>query len=272
MRCSKPLTFGVSVERPLGTKIPCGKCMACRINKRTEWSIRLEHELEYWNGNASFITLTYDDAYLHLSGLVKRDLQTFFKRLRKKYREIKYYAVGEYGDLNQRPHYHAIVFGYKPNDLYFQEEVGGRKRYTSKELDSIWKLGRTNVGVVEHDSIQYVCGYVIKKLGGELAYVHYGCRQRPFALISKGIGLRHVSDNQEKYKENPQVIKKGKSFALPRYYRIKADVNPIKIEGSALKAQVKYAEKMNESASQTFQKQNEQREKNLISRKEHYEK
>lgn len=272
MKCTSPLTFGQSVEKSLGVKIPCGRCMSCRINKRTEWTIRLEHELEYWNCNASFVTLTYEDSYLHLSGLVKRDLQNFFKRLRKKYKEIKYYAVGEYGDLNMRPHYHAIIFGYKPCDLYFQEEVGGRKRYTSSELDGIWKFGRTNVGVVEHESIQYVCGYILKKLGGEQADVLYGSRQRPFALISKGIGFRHVSDNKEKYKKNPQVIKKGKSFALPRYYRIKADINKVKIEGSALKAEVKYAEALEKSASQNYQKQNEQREKNLISRKEHYEK
>ncbi|QCS36894.1 replication initiation protein [Tortoise microvirus 21] len=272
MRCTSPLTFGQSVENPLGVKIPCGRCMACRINKRTEWCVRLLHELEYWDHKASFITLTYDDAYLHLSGLVKRDLQTFFKRLRKRYKDIKYYAVGEYGEENLRPHYHAIVFGFKPNDLYFQEESRGRKRYTSKELDSIWKLGRTNVGVVEPDTVQYVCGYVVKKLGGDLANYVYGPKQRPFALISKGLGLRHVLDNKEKYQENPEVIRKGKRLALPRYYRVKAEVNPIKIEGASLKSQVKYAEELEKSASQTFQKQNEQREKNLQSRSDHYEK
>lgn len=42
--------------------IPCGKCMACRINKAEEWSTRcalelLDHE------HACFLTLTYDDSF-----------------------------------------------------------------------------------------------------------------------------------------------------------------------------------------------------------------
>ena len=47
--------------------------------------------------------------------LQKSDLQKFFKRLRKKTHEkISYYAVGEYGDNTQRPHYHIILFNAIP--------------------------------------------------------------------------------------------------------------------------------------------------------------
>ena len=71
-----------------------------------------------------FITLTYNNNNLpKYKSLVKKELQDFFKRLRKKYGEgIRYYACGEYGPKGKRPHYHAIIFGWKPKDLkYFKE-------------------------------------------------------------------------------------------------------------------------------------------------------
>jgi hypothetical protein len=44
---------------------------------------------------------------------VKRDLQLFFKRLRKAYPDVKlrYFACGKYGEQFARPHYHVILFG-----------------------------------------------------------------------------------------------------------------------------------------------------------------
>ena len=116
MQCTKPITlFKVGTKTyPLGLEVPCGKCLHCRKKQRSEWAMRLYHELGY-HQDSVFLTLTYNDKSLPKNdSLVKRDLQLFFKRLRKALpsdKKIKYFACGEYGDDKECPHYHAIVFG-----------------------------------------------------------------------------------------------------------------------------------------------------------------
>ena len=56
--------------------VPCGKCAACMQRKRSEWSVRLQNELQYAS-SAAFITLTYSDEYfqeLHPLGSLIGDL------------------------------------------------------------------------------------------------------------------------------------------------------------------------------------------------------
>ena len=70
--------------------------MACRKARAAEWSVRLMHELDSWSSGV-FVTLTYNTEHLPDSGsLSKRDLQLYFKRLRRSLgdRRIKYYACG----------------------------------------------------------------------------------------------------------------------------------------------------------------------------------
>ena len=74
------------------------------------------HEASLHERNC-FLTLTFDDLHLPASGSVNvRDVQLFLKRFRKAltYRnmKIRFFACGEYGDKNLRPHYHLIIFGY----------------------------------------------------------------------------------------------------------------------------------------------------------------
>ena len=96
--------------------VGCGKCLSCRIAKRKEWSTRLWHELAYHNKSV-FLTLTYDDYNVpDNESLRLKDLQLFFKRLRKSlykadFPRIKYFACGEYGNMTARPHYHSIIYG-----------------------------------------------------------------------------------------------------------------------------------------------------------------
>ena len=87
MRCTKPvrLMHLNHVEYPDGLLVPCGKCLACRIARRQEWSMRVIHELSGYK-DAVFLTLTYSDEFLPDHGsLVVADLQKFIKRLRKQY-------------------------------------------------------------------------------------------------------------------------------------------------------------------------------------------
>lgn len=68
-------------------KIPCGRCLACQINKANDWSNRIMLEKED-HEHSYFITLTYDDDHLvdyegnplvspALPSLYKKHLQDF---------------------------------------------------------------------------------------------------------------------------------------------------------------------------------------------------
>ena len=99
--------------------VPCGKCGACKFNRRMEWSFRLAIELRYAH-TADFLTLTYSDEIVPKNSfgiptLKKADYRDFLKRLRKfndgnKKSRIRYYVVGEYGTETHRPHYHMVLF------------------------------------------------------------------------------------------------------------------------------------------------------------------
>lgn len=205
MRCTRPINDGS------GRRVPCGRCISCRINKGQEWKDRLLHELESWP-NATFLTLTYDPEFLPVDGsLNKSQLQLFFKRFRKSKdklgERIRYYAVGEYGDQTKRPHYHAIVFGGK---------------YEDKVSDS-WGMGLVHCGSVTEQSIAYVTDYVTKKLYGPKAKEEYGGRLPPFALMSKGMGKEWMYSNVDFLVKNGGLRKNGRVYSMPRYYMRKLE-------------------------------------------------
>lgn len=149
---------------------------------------------------ATFATLTYGELPEGAS-LKPSDVQKFLKRLRKKGHEIRYFAVGEYGDVTQRPHYHLVIFGY-PNCDY------GRSRYTKKitsccgpcdEIQETWGLGHVLLGEANEHSLQYVAGYVVKKMTNAknpkvLEWLNG--RNPEFARMSlkPGIGANSLSD------------------------------------------------------------------------------
>ena len=151
-------------QYPDGLLVPCGRCLACRISKRREWSLRMLHELADYD-DAMFLTLTYNDDNLPPNGsLVKADLQKFFKRLRKRLdvdgRKIRYFACGEYGEQTQRPHYHAIIFGLSLRDEDKQLVVDS----WDKMSWHVPQIKKKAFGMVEPDSIAYVAQYIDKNI------------------------------------------------------------------------------------------------------------
>lgn len=120
--------------------------------------------------NAScFITLTYRNEDLpEVGSLIPRHLQAFHKRLHNQllYKTglgIRYFACGEYGDLNKRPHYHSIIFGHEFGDLkFYTKNSRGEDIFTSKALDKLWGHGECKVGAVTFESASYVARYCLK--------------------------------------------------------------------------------------------------------------
>lgn len=195
--------------------VPCGKCGECIKRRKQSWSIRLMLEsLSY--SDSIFLTLTYDDLSIPLvkcgddgvvySTLFKRDLQNFWKRLRKDLdlqgRRIKYFACGEYGDNTQRPHYHAIVYGLSMYDRELIEEN--------------WDKGFCKIGSVTIESCNYVSGYIQKKL--DKSDKDYFPRNPEFQCMSRGIGKDYLIEHFEELISDGFIRFNGRKIPLPRYF------------------------------------------------------
>lgn len=220
MRCITPLT----VKNPKFQKmpwleshieVPCGKCPACRRRRSAAWCFRLLQE-ERHCVSSHFVTLTYDVEHLPvtengLMTLVPSHLTDFWKLLRYYYDgryKIIYYACGEYGSMNKRPHYHAIIFNC-PQDLYVKA----------------WKYGMINVGNVNASSVGYTTGYMEKPfdVNGD---DDNDDRVKEFSRMSKNLGLSYLTKSIVNwYKSDLSrlyvTLDGGVKVAMPRYYRDK---------------------------------------------------
>lgn len=243
--------------------IPCGKCIGCRIMQREDWTTRIEMEARMYPKNEVwFITLTYDDE--HIPGMITAtgeilrkvqytwkpgeekprsvqilyypDIQLFLKKLRKKYK-IRYFCAGEYGEKTARPHYHMILYGWKPTDLksIYKKRCNGY--FTSQEMENMWGNGQIQIAQAVPETYRYVAGYVTKKMyeiDGKKANVYYDLGQtKPFAKMSlkPGIGDAWYEEHKEEiWKTGYIQCTSGKRARIPRYYEKKMEAeNPTRL-------------------------------------------
>lgn len=193
-------------------KVPCGKCVSCLVNRRSDWSFRLEQEHKY-SSSAYFVTLTYDQKHAPSDGgLVKRHLQLFMKRLRKMdgTNKIRYYAVGEYGSKSGRPHYHLLLF-----NLVNPDHCRAAWRDDQKKA-----VGIVHIGNVTPASVAYVTKYMVQPsfVSSELP--------RPFSVMSRayGIGGRYLTDEMVSWHradDRNYTMRHNQKLRLPRFYREK---------------------------------------------------
>ena len=223
--------------KDLEFRVPCGKCLPCQKKRRSEWSLRLEHEYLF-SESALFITLTYSDLNLPRTKegyptLYKKHLQDYIKRLRNenvKYvtktlgcskkevklrsRPLRYYAVGEYGTKTRRPHYHLILFNMDVENI--------------APVKNQWKFGMSDVGTVTSASINYVTKYMFKQFNRKTDK-----RTPPFSLMSKkpiighdyiqNYGVHHIeSESLEVRDQNGHVRRLPKAY-LRRLFTNKED-------------------------------------------------
>jgi len=231
MRCLKPRTVGFksdgktiawsqkNFDRQFATfALPCGKCIKCRLEYARQWAVRCVHEAKMHEKN-SFITLTYSDEHLTSDKLQYRDWQLFAKKLRKTQNEpISYFVTGEYGDQRKRPHWHAILFNWRPSDLEFAyENHRGDRVYHSKLLAHLWGQGRTDLGSVTFESAGYVARYAAKKLG----HGPDGHLYQPISRKSSkhAIGKKFLESYWEDiFNHGRCYLDGGISTPIPRYY------------------------------------------------------
>lgn len=161
-------------------------------------------EAAKWKEN-SFVTLTYSEKHLpivtgssgQISSLRRTDLQNWLKRVRFAYAvKLRFFGVGEYGDVSGRPHYHIALFGYKGcvrGDSRFGKQPCGCA--SCELLRATWKLGLVHQGRIERKSAQYLAGYTIKGMTRE-SDVRLDSREPEFARMSlrPGIGADAMVD------------------------------------------------------------------------------
>ena len=207
--------------------LPCGRCIGCRIARARAWAIRCVHESQC-HDDSVFVTLTYDDAHLKSPSLEYRDFQLFIKRLRKfKGGGVRFFACGEYGEENLRPHFHALLFGVS----FVARELIGKSLYRSPELERLWPFGMSSFGDVTFQSAGYVARYSVKKITGDLADEHYKRLDvasgeivsvvPEFGRMSLKPGIGYpwfVRFWRDVYIARDGVVVNGKVCPSPRYY------------------------------------------------------
>lgn len=235
---------------PTVLTVPCGHCLECLKLRSNQWCFRMIEERKNWQ-YCSFVTLTYSDEYLPIavrsgdsvyikhgrnnpgqSTLYIRDVQNFFKRLRKDLTKLyatrlSYVVVGEYGFNNTlRPHYHCIIY---------------HNNCTSIQLRSLisenWFNGcRVDCRSASEGALRYVSKYITTVCPSRNTRW-----QRPFFNASRrpAIGYSFIFSPTADYlaRQAKTVIlhkfinKQGQTCSyllpLPRYYREKMDYRPM---------------------------------------------
>lgn len=233
MRCTDPRTVGFQADGKTITwsqknyskeyatfQLPCGKCIECRLEYARQWAVRCVHEAKMYEKN-SFITLTYSDEHLKSPQLDYSDFQKFMKKLRKLQNDpIGVFVTGEYGEKNKRPHWHAIIFNWRPTDGVRSHVNGnGDPLYESDTLNKLWGKGKTDFGEVTFQSAGYVARYAAKKL------VHGSDQDHDYQPISKK-SSKHAIGKKFLEKFWPDIFNDGyiilpdsyDKCAIPRYY------------------------------------------------------
>lgn len=210
--------------------VSCGKCYDCIRSKINQWAFRLKQENND-SQTAYFVTLTYHPAYVPYTKrgfktLDKKDVSWFMKRLRKfhtrknltatyedykfsqyglkfKREPIKMYAVGEYGSLRSRPHYHLIIFN-----------------ATKADITEAWSKGAVDIDQCNINTIYYTLKYMEKKKSNDFPKSFDGIKE--FSLSSKGIGHSYIEKNAIYHNRNYDnyylTSEKGFKIPMPKYY------------------------------------------------------
>lgn len=209
--------------------VPCGQCLACRLNNSREKAIRAVHQLKT-SGDGIFLTLTYDPRgpvqppkHFTNSKDMKRDFQLFAMKLRTYtgQRDIKIVYTGEFGSKNKRFHWHALLFGYRPDDPKLERTTdSGSTLYTSEFLTKTWGNGIVDFGSITLDSASYVCRYALKELdhGWDSTHQYKSVHQMP----KPGLGREWILEYLDQtFTLGYITLRNGDAFIktkIPRYY------------------------------------------------------
>lgn len=132
---------------------------------------------------------------------------------------ISVMVTGEYGDKRKRPHWHAILFNFRPSDgIFLRKTELGHSVYDSPFIYSLWEKGLIEFGDVSIESAGYVARYAAKKL------VHGKDQDHDFHPLHRTsskypIGLPWIQKYWEQtFSRGFIVLPNGKTASIPRFY------------------------------------------------------
>lgn len=201
------------------TCLKCRKCDECRMQYARDWSVRCYHEYQMRKVGC-FLTLTVDSSKAHLftdnmknycsrckngnrfiqypidytlcKGFILDWLKRFRDVIYKRYGiKVRYFGCGEYGSINQRPHYHILLFGYDfmSNRKLLRNSDKGVPIFISEELTELWPYGIHTIQEINAQACIYTAKYCTKKMkySDDMSeYEAYYGRQPEFLFMSKG--------------------------------------------------------------------------------------
>ncbi len=177
--------------------------------------------------------------------LVRGDFSKFIKRLRGRLQEgfyyvdsetkerkffqmsegLRYYACGEYGELNERPHYHALIYNFDFPDKRYLSSDNGNVYWTSDILSKAWGYGFVYVSDFTINTANYVSRYVTKKINGRMKDSWYQGKEPEYQVCSNrpGIGRTWFEKFASDVYPSDKVLyptRKGKKVEMkpPKYY------------------------------------------------------
>ena len=244
--------FTVKKGTPEEQSVPCGRCPICKSKTRQHWIMRLKEERRA-SENGYFVTLTYDQEHQphlspngelcnvaedsptcygcegtptlwnnHMSEFIKH-LRTYQEREYVKMRKqgirierwkIRFYGVGEYGELTNRPHYHILIFNMYDS---LKARLNSMPDPKTKKWSNIWNKGIVTCELVTDKRIGYVTKYMMDK------DQYPKGAMRPQVRQSQGIGKQYIDRAKDWHLENEKLytISGGSRASLHRYYKDK---------------------------------------------------
>lgn len=231
-------------------RIPCGKCIGCRIDYSRSWADRMTYHVFGKEDVSWFLTLTYNDDRIedlscdndyNVYSLNYDHVRKFIQDLRNSFRDcdIDYYYSGEYGDASFRPHYHMILYNVPLKDLKFWKlNDNGDPIYTSDTVSDLWPFGFATVSHFSWHGAAYCAQYVEKKRDGRLAAEYDALNiSREKCFMSRRPGIAHdyyVQNYSDLWKNEglsvDRLVHSSGHLGIPRYFRKLAVDNQIGFE------------------------------------------
>lgn len=227
MQCLWPVTIR-SETIGIASSARCGKCLPCRIARRSSWVSRCLLESRT-SATSSFWTLTFASPSEHLGyRLVVRDtLRTFSKALQMSERRagnhlpIRFYGCSEYGGNFGRPHCHLMIFNLIKN---YREPIRYLRGLPRPRIHiPQWPHGHIDVAEFNNRTLNYVTEYLtdfshLKQSTPGLEPVPF--RSRLPAIGFSGISALAVSTVRQRatLSEWPRyLVIQGRNYPLDQY-------------------------------------------------------
>lgn len=190
--------------------VDCGKCHACMLKKRNQWVVRLATQFKD-TPRAFWSLFTYNNEHVPaFNELGKKRFSAFMKRFRRylayhwKWKGVKFFCAGEYGDKFNRPHFHSIIYNLPPCPRG-KKGVCPALKY---RLEMYWKQGFVKTKILESVSQIYYCSkYAVKGFANH-------DNSKPCILFSKGLGLNYIKKNLAHIREKALDVLKPVSPIL----------------------------------------------------------